>query len=76
MIDRLICFILTLFISTATIKHIFSAIKYIKTILFNKIKKEFLVDCIMIYIEQEFVEDIDLNSIIDKFYSTKYRSKI
>ena len=67
---------MTLFIFTAIIKHTFSAIKHVKTILFNKIKEEFLIDYIMIYIKQEFIEDIDLNSIINKFYSTKYSSKI
>ena len=36
-------------------------------------EEEFLADSMMIYIEQELVEDIDLDSIIDEFYSTKHR---
>jgi hypothetical protein len=39
----------------------------------NKIKDEFLANSMMIYIEQELVEDIDSNSIINELYSTKHR---
>jgi hypothetical protein len=39
----------------------------------NKIKDEFLVYFMMIYIERELAENIDLDSIIDEFYSIKYR---
>ena len=38
----------------------------------NKIKDEFLEYFMMIYIERELAEDIDLDSIIDEFYSIKY----
>jgi len=38
----------------------------------NKIKDEFLVYFMMIYIERELAEDIDSDSIIDEFYSTKH----
>jgi YesN/AraC family two-component response regulator len=62
-----------LFIFIATIKRAFSAIKYVKTVFRNKIKDEFLVYFMMIYIEREFAENIDLDSIIDEFYSIKYR---
>ena len=34
----------------------------------NKIKDEFLAYFMMIYIEQELVEDIDSDLIIDEFY--------
>jgi len=39
----------------------------------NKIKEEFLAYLMIIYIEREFAEDIDSDSIIDEFYSTKHR---
>jgi hypothetical protein len=42
-------------------------------VLRNKIKEEFLIDSMMIYIERELVEDIDLDSIINEFYSTKHQ---
>jgi len=62
-----------LFIFIATIKRAFSVIKYVKTVFRNKIKDEFLVYFMMIYIERELAENIDLDSIIDEFYSIKYR---
>jgi hypothetical protein len=36
-------------------------------------EEEFLTYSMMIYIERELVEDIDSDSIIDEFYSTKYQ---
>jgi hypothetical protein len=47
--------------------------KHVKTMLRNKIEEEFLADFMMIYIERELIEDIDSDSIINEFYSTKYR---
>jgi len=73
LIDRLIRLVLTLPVSTTTTKWTFSAMKHVKIVLRNKIKNEFLTDSMMIYIEQELVEDIDSDSIIDEFYSTKHR---
>ncbi|XP_038699224.1 uncharacterized protein LOC119996606 isoform X2 [Tripterygium wilfordii] len=54
-------------------KRAFSAMKHVKTALRNKMEEEFLADSTMIYIERELVEDIDSDSIIDEFYSTKHR---
>jgi len=73
LIDRLIRLVLTLSVSTTTTERTFSTIKHVKTVLRNKIKNEFLTDSMMIYIEQELVEDIDSDSIIDEFYSTKHQ---
>jgi hypothetical protein len=64
---------LTLPVSTAIIERTFSAMKHVKTVLRNKMKEELLADSMMIYIERELVEDIDSDSIIDEFYSTKHR---
>ncbi|XP_052309181.1 uncharacterized protein LOC18099599 [Populus trichocarpa] len=73
LIDRLIRLVLTLHVSTATTERAFSAMKHVKTVLCNKIEEEFLADSMMIYIERELVEDIDSDSIIDEFYTTKHR---
>ena len=73
LIDRLIRLVLTLPVFTTTIDRTFSAMKHVKTVLLNKIKEEFLADSMMIYIERELVEDIDSDSIIDEFYSTKHQ---
>jgi hypothetical protein len=69
----LIRLVLTLLVSTATTEPAFSAMKHVKTLLRNKMEEEFLTYSMMIYIEQELVEDIDSDSIIDEFYSTKHR---
>jgi len=73
LIDRLIRLVLTLPVSTATTEQAFSAMKHVKTVLRNKMEKEFLADSMMIYIERELDEDIDSDSIIDELYSTKHR---
>jgi len=73
LIDRLIRLILTLHVFTTTIERTFSAMKHVKTVLLNKMKDEFLADFMMIYIKRELVEDIDSDSIINEFYSTKHQ---
>jgi len=73
LIDRLIRLVLTLPVFTTTIDRTFSAMKHVKTVLLNKIKEEILADSMMIYIERELVEDIDSDSIIDEFCSTKHQ---
>jgi len=73
LIDRLIHLILTLPVFTATTERVFSAMKHVKTMFRNKIEEEFLTNSMMIYIERKLVEDINLDSIIDELYSTKYR---
>ena len=73
LINRLICLVLNLYVSIATTERAFSAMKFIKTPLQNKIENEFLSYCMIIYIEREFVDTINLDSIIDEFNSRKYR---
>ncbi|CAL9019982.1 unnamed protein product [Prunus brigantina] len=52
LIDRLIRLVLTLPVSTATTERAFSAMKLVKTALRNKMKNEFLVDSMIVYIEK------------------------
>jgi len=72
LIDKLIRFILTLSVSTATTEQTLSAMKYVKIMLRNKMEDEFLEDSMMIYIIRELVEDIDSDPIIDELYYTKH----
>ncbi|XP_022852674.1 uncharacterized protein LOC111374251 [Olea europaea var. sylvestris] len=51
----------------------FSAMKHVNTAIRNRMEDEFLADCMTLYIEREFVEKIDVDSIIDKFYAVKAR---
>jgi len=51
LIDMLIHLVLTLLVFTATTERIFSTMKHVKTVFRNKMKEEFLVDSMMMYIE-------------------------
>ncbi|KAH6831644.1 hypothetical protein C2S53_009119 [Perilla frutescens var. hirtella] len=73
MLIRLIHLVLTLRVSTATTERAFSAMKHVKTALRNKMGDDLLEDSLMIYIERDFVKDIDINSVIDEFYVLKSR---
>ncbi|KAG2667400.1 hypothetical protein I3760_15G113100 [Carya illinoinensis] len=73
LIDRLICLILTLPVSTATSEWAFSAMKIVKTRLHNKIEDEFLANNLVVYIEREIAKNFDLDSILDDFVCLKER---
>ncbi|XP_025702777.1 uncharacterized protein [Arachis hypogaea] len=73
LIDRLICNVLTLSVSTATIERVFSAMKIVKTRLRSKIADEFLADNLVIYIEKEIAATFSTYSIIDDFELRKKR---
>ena len=49
---RVVTLILTLPVSTATTERSFSAMNIVKTTLRNKMKDNFLSDCILVYIEK------------------------
>ena len=73
MIDRLICFVLTLPVSIATTERAFSAMKLLKTRLRNRIEDEFLADNMIVYIEKEIAGNFTIEMIMDEFYSMKNR---
>ncbi|CAN1341089.1 hypothetical protein LINPERPRIM_LOCUS39065 [Linum perenne] len=73
MICRLMRFVLTLPVSTATIERAFPAMKYVKNDLRNKMDDEFLADSLTIFIERDFAINIDPDSIIEEFARLKDR---
>jgi hypothetical protein len=73
LLDRLICLVLTLPVSTATTERAFSAMKIVKTRLRNKMEDDFLANNLVIYIEREIAESFDLDSILDDFVLLKDR---
>ena len=73
LIDRLICLVLTLLVSTTTTKRAFLAMKLLKTRLRNRIEDEFLADNMIVYIEKEIVGNFTIEMIMDEFYSMKNR---
>ncbi|XP_059627102.1 uncharacterized protein LOC132269892 [Cornus florida] len=73
LVDRLICLVLTLPVSTAIMERAFSGMKRIKTAMRNTMGDEFLADCMTINLERDLVWKINLESIIDEFESLKTR---
>ena len=73
MIDRLICLVLTIPVSTATTERAFAAMKLLKTRLCNRMEDEFLTDNMIIYIEKEIAGNFTIKMIMDEFYSMKNR---
>ena len=71
LINILIRLVLTLSIFIATTERTFSAMKFLKTRLHNKMKDEFLADSLVIYIEREIAEIFSLDFILDEFVSLK-----
>ena len=71
MLTRLIHLVLTLPLSTVTTERTFLAMKHVKTAFRNKMEDDFLTDCLMLYIERDFVKNVEVDSIIDEFYASK-----
>ena len=64
---------LTLPISTATTERAFSAMKFLKTRLRNRMEDEFLVDNMIVYIEKKIAGNFTIEMIMDEIYSMKNR---
>ncbi|XP_041001692.1 uncharacterized protein LOC121247402 [Juglans microcarpa x Juglans regia] len=75
LIDRLICLVLTLPVSTATTERVFSAMKLIKTRLRTRMEDEFLANHLLVYIEKEIAKNFTSEMIMDEFYSMKDRRR-
>ncbi|XP_061368801.1 uncharacterized protein LOC133311724 [Gastrolobium bilobum] len=64
---------LTLPVATASVERAFSAMKYIKTALRNRIGDEWLNDCLVPYIEKDVFDSIDNEAIMMEFQKIKPR---
>ncbi|XP_066334069.1 uncharacterized protein [Miscanthus floridulus] len=73
LVDRLICLLVTLPVSTATAEHIFSVLKIIKTRLRNKIEDQYLANSLLVQVEGEIVEHYTYDDIISDFKDLKNR---
>lgn len=73
MIDRLLRLLVTLPISTVSVKHVFFALKIIKTRLRNKMKDYFIANNLLVIIEGEIVEKYSYNDITIDFKNLKRR---
>jgi hypothetical protein len=64
---------LTLTVSTATTERAFSAMKIVKTRLRNRMKDDFPVNYLIVYIVKEIAESFTIDMIINDFYYMKER---
>ena len=67
--------VLTLSVATATVERSFSAMKYIKNELRNRIGDQWLNDCLIVYIEKDIARRIDNESIMQRFQNMKSRRR-
>ena len=67
----LVKLVLTLPVATATVERSFSAMKYIKNELRNRMGDQWLNDCLTVYIEKEIARRIDNESIMQWFQNMK-----
>ena len=73
LVYRIVRLVLTLPVSTATTELAFSAMKVVKTNLWNKMENDFLMDSLMLYIEKDMASTFSLHSIVDDFEDLKER---
>jgi hypothetical protein len=64
LVDRLIWLILTLHVSTTTIKRAFSTMKIVKTRLRNRIDDDFLANYLIVYIVKEIAKKLLKQEIV------------
>jgi hypothetical protein len=67
LVYRLLKLVLVFPIATASVERIFSVVKIVKTDLRNRIGDEFMNDCVVSFVEQEFLHAIPNDDIIVRF---------
>jgi hypothetical protein len=71
LIDRLLCLLVTLPVSTASAERAFSSMKIIKTRLRNKMEDDNLANNLLVHIECDILEDYNYDDVISDFKSIK-----
>ena len=69
----LIKLVLVLPIATASVERAFSAMNIVKTNLRNKMRDDFLTDCLVCYVERDVFMRIDNEVIIQHFHNMRNR---
>ena len=60
----LVKLVLTIFVTTATIERSFSTMKYIKNELRNRMRDQWMNDCLTVYIKNDVACSIDNETIV------------
>ena len=66
---------LTLLVATATVGRSFSAMKYIKNELHNRMRDRWMNDYLIVYIEKDVVCNIDNETIMQRSQNMKTRRR-
>uniref|UniRef100_A0A2N9IEE2 HAT C-terminal dimerisation domain-containing protein n=1 Tax=Fagus sylvatica TaxID=28930 RepID=A0A2N9IEE2_FAGSY len=72
----LVKLVLTLPVATATVERSFSAMKYIKNLLRNRMGDQWMNDCLVTYIESDVFDSIDNEAIMQRYQAMKTRRRI
>ena len=60
-------------VATASVERVFSALKIIKSSLRNRMRDEWMNDCLLSYIESDIFKTIDNEAILQRFQNMKQR---
>ena len=71
LVNLLVKLVLTLPVATATVERSFSAMKYIKNELRNRMEDQWMNDCLVVYIEEDIACSIDNETIMQRFQNMK-----
>ena len=66
---------LTLPVATTIVERSFSAMEYIKNELRNRMREQWMNDCLVVYIERDVTCSIDNETIIQRFQNMKTRRR-
>ena len=66
---------LTLLVATAIVERSFSAMKYIKNELCNRMGDQWMNDCLIVYVEKDVACSIDNKTIMQRFQNIKTRRR-
>ena len=69
----LVTLVLTLPVATATVERCFSAMKYVKSNLRNRMGDQWMNDCLVTYIESDVFDAVDNEAIMQRFQNMKTR---
>ena len=67
--------VLTIPVTTVTVERSFSAMKYIKNKLRNRLGDKWMNDCLIVYIERYIVCSINNETIVQRFQNMKTRKR-
>ena len=73
MVYRLVELTLLLPVATTSVERVFSAMKFVKTDLRNRMRGEWLNDSLVVYIENEIFDSIDNELILNRFQNMDSR---